>query len=196
MSPGATLRSRDATDGHRAGVVVIGAVGDQHLEAAGLDDGCGDELDDRLEQGLEVGGEGVRLLAGSALFRHRIDHRRLELVGVLGELQEQVVDLVEGGLGESAFLRSTLLITTMIRSPTSKALRRTNRPCRGIGSLGRIDQEQATIGHVEHSFHLAAEVGVSRRVDDIDGHLAVADRGVLGQDRDALLSLEVVGIHD
>ena len=33
-------------------------------------------------------------------------------------------------------------------------------------------------------------------VDDVDLHAAVAHRGVLGEDRDALLALEVVRVHD
>jgi hypothetical protein len=49
---------------------------------------------------------------------------------------------------------------------------------------------------------LTAEVGVSGRVDDVDRHAAVrrtragvADGGVLREDRDALLALEVAGVH-
>jgi hypothetical protein len=43
---------------------------------------------------------------------------------------------------------------------------------------------------------------VSRRVDDVDAEFGAAarvgpaDRGVLRQDRDATLALQVVGIHD
>jgi hypothetical protein len=33
-------------------------------------------------------------------------------------------------------------------------------------------------------------------VDDVDLHVAVADGRVLGQDRDALLPLEIHGVHD
>ena len=46
------------------------------------------------------------------------------------------------------------------------------------------------------ALHLAAEVGVARGVDDVDLHVAVGDRRVLGEDRDALLALEVHRVHD
>jgi len=62
--------------------------------------------------------------------------------------------------------------------------------------LGGVDQKKTSVGHVQHPLHLAAEVGVARRVDDVDRHVAVADGRVLGQDRDALLTLQVVAVHD
>ena len=34
------------------------------------------------------------------------------------------------------------------------------------------------------------------RVDDVELHVAVADRGVLREDRDALLALEIHRVHD
>jgi len=62
--------------------------------------------------------------------------------------------------------------------------------------LGGVDEQEAAIGHIEHALHLAAEIGVPGRVDHIDLHVLVGDRGVLGEDRDAALALEVVGVED
>mgnify|MGYP000035265396 CR=1 FL=1 len=42
----------------------------------------------------------------------------------------------------------------------------------------------------------AAEVSVPGSVDDVELGLAPPDRGVLGEDRDALLTLKVHRIHD
>ena len=64
------------------------------------------------------------------------------------------------------------------------------------GAFDRIDQQQAAIGHVEHALDLATEVGVARGIDDVDLHAFVEDGGVLGEDGDAALALEIVGIHD
>ena len=61
-------------------------------------------------------------------------------------------------------------------------------------------------GHAEDALDLAAEVGVARRVQDVDAellprHLArvraerVVDGAVLGQDGDAALALKVVRVH-
>ena len=62
-------------------------------------------------------------------------------------------------------------------------------------SLGGIDQHQGTVDHVENALDLAAEVGVTRRIDDVDAGALPDDRRGLGQDRDAALALEIVGVH-
>jgi len=41
-----------------------------------------------------------------------------------------------------------------------------------------------------------AKVGVTRRVDDVDGEVVPLDGRVLGEDGDALFALEVAGVHD
>src|SRR5207237_9378181 len=45
------------------------------------------------------------------------------------------------------------------------------------------------------SLHLAAEVGVTGGIDDVDLHAPVVDRRVLRQDGDPLLPLEIAGVH-
>src|SRR2546429_8974383 len=41
-----------------------------------------------------------------------------------------------------------------------------------------------------------AEVGVAGGIDDVDARAAILDGAVLGEDGDAALALDVVGIHD
>ena len=62
-------------------------------------------------------------------------------------------------------------------------------------AFGGIDQHQRAVHHVEDALDLAAEIGVARRVDDVDAGVLPDDRGRLGEDGDAALALEVVGIH-
>src|SRR5438132_1649173 len=62
--------------------------------------------------------------------------------------------------------------------------------------LDRVDQQQHAVHHGQHPLDLAAEVGVARRVDDVDARAAVLDGAVLREDRDAALALDVVGVHD
>jgi hypothetical protein len=69
-------------------------------------------------------------------------------------------------------------------------LRSTQRP------LARVDEQQHAVDHGQPALDLAAEVGVAGRVDDVELHAAVADGRVLGQDRDALLALQVHRVHD
>ena len=91
--------------------------------------------------------------------------------------------------------RSTLLTTRMTGRRRLERLaqheaRLRQRP------LARVDEQQHAVDHRQPALDLAAEVGVAGRVDDVDLHAAVADRRVLGEDRDALLALEVHRVHD
>ena len=62
--------------------------------------------------------------------------------------------------------------------------------------LARIDEQQGPVRHGQAALDLAAKVGVAGRVDDVDLHVAHAHGGVLREDRDALLALELARVHD
>src|SRR6185437_13689231 len=78
--------------------------------------------------------------------------------------------------------RSTLLITTIGFNPT-------------LSAFGSDDQHQRAVHHVEDALDLAAEIGVAGSVDDVDAGVFPLHRGRLGQDGDAALALQIVGIH-
>ena len=63
-------------------------------------------------------------------------------------------------------------------------------------AFARVDEEQHSVDHLQPALDLAAEVGVAGGVDDVDGRALEADRGVLRENRDALLALEVHRVHD
>ncbi len=67
-------------------------------------------------------------------------------------------------------------------------------------ALGGVDQQHDPVDHRQTTLDLTAEIGVTRGVDDVDDDLGAVglttvDRGVLGEDGDALLALQVTGIH-
>ena len=69
-------------------------------------------------------------------------------------------------------------------------------------ALGGVDEQHDAVDHGQAALDLATEVGVAGGVDDVDRHrlavggrAGVVDRGVLREDRDALLALEVAGVH-
>src|SRR6516165_1856223 len=74
--------------------------------------------------------------------------------------------------------RSTLLITTMGWSPTLSALDTTNL-------VGGGYQDQRAVHPVEDALDLAAEIGMARRVDDVDARIRPRDRGDFGKNGDA-----------
>ena len=62
-------------------------------------------------------------------------------------------------------------------------------------ALGGIDKQDNAVDHLEYTLDLAAEVGVSRGVNDIDLCIAVLHGGIFRHDGDATLTLKVVGVH-
>eukprot|EP00982_Pelagococcus_subviridis_P013556 31264-Pelagococcus_subviridis.AAC.2 len=60
----------------------------------------------------------------------------------------------------------------------------------------RVDEEKDAVHHVQDALHLAAKVRVTWGVDDVHLRALVRHRGVLGEDGDPALALEVVGVHD
>ncbi len=62
-------------------------------------------------------------------------------------------------------------------------------------ALGGVDEQEDAVDHRQAALDLAAEVGVPGRVDDVDLRVAELDRGVLGEDRDPLLALEIHRVH-
>ena len=59
-----------------------------------------------------------------------------------------------------------------------------------------VDQQHHAVDNLEGALDLAAEIAVAGRVDDVDLHAVVTHAGDLGEDGDAALALQVVGIHD
>jgi hypothetical protein len=150
------------------------------------------------DQGVEEGGEGLGVVVeaklGDALARVGVEHGELELVFRRVEIDEEVVDLVEH-LGSARVLAVDLVDDD--HGGESRLQRLLEHEARlGQGAFRRVHEEEHPVHESEGAFHLAPEVGVAGRVHDIDLHVLVVDGRVLRHDRDALLALEVDGIHD
>ena len=74
-------------------------------------------------------------------------------------------------------------------------------------TLGGVHHEDDAVDHGQAALDLAAEVGVTGGVDDVNGDAVlkaqglgrgagVVDGGVLGENGDALLALKIAGVHD
>jgi hypothetical protein len=63
------------------------------------------------------------------------------------------------------------------------------RPFRGV------DEEQRPVGHHQRALDLTTEIGVAGGIDDVDLDALVPDAGVLREDGDAALFLEIVRVH-
>ena len=63
-------------------------------------------------------------------------------------------------------------------------------------AFGSVDEKHDAVDHFEGALDFPAKIGVAGGVDDVDLLAFVEDGGVFGEDGDAALALELVGIHD
>ena len=61
--------------------------------------------------------------------------------------------------------------------------------------IERVDHEQHAFDHAKNALHFATEIGVARRVDDVDLGVVPADRRILGENGDSALFFKRIGIH-
>ena len=147
----------------------------------------------RLDERLEVGGELVGREPGPAFARVRVHDRELDLRLVGVEVEEELVDLVHD-LRRARVRPVDLVHDEDDREPRLERLAE-HEPRLRQRALARVDEEQHAVDHRQAALDLAAEVGVPGRVDDVHLRVADLDGRVLGEDRDALLALEVDRVH-
>ena len=123
-----------------------------------------------------------------------VDHREIELAIGGAELVEQVEGLVDDPAGTRARTVDLVHDDNGLEAERQR-LARDEARLRHRAFDG-VDDQQHAVDHRQHALHLAAEVGVARRVDDVDARAAVIDGAVLRQDRDATFLFDVVRVHD
>src|SRR5262249_54670758 len=137
---------------------------------------------------------GFPSLRGSpALQSRRIDDREVHLLLARPELVEEIERVIDDPIGARA--RAIDLVHHHDGlEPQRQRLAGYEARLRHR-SFDRVHQQQHAVHHGQHALDLAAEIGVSGRIDDVDVRALVVDRAVLGQYRDAALALEIVRIH-
>ena len=197
--------------------VQVGDVGLQrHVLVVG---GAGNAVQDGLEQGLEVlGGQlavtGVLQGALAGLGGgvddgdvHEGVHVDVDALvhEVLAQRQEQV-----GRLGDDLFDARVGAVNLVDDDDDGQVgLEGLTQHEAGLRerALGGVNHEDDAVHHRQAALDLAAEVGVTGGVDDVDddavleaqglsGGAGVVDGSVLGENGDALLALQITGVHD
>ena len=153
-----------------------------------------DALHEQVEQRAQVGALHALLGRGLSRLRVRVDDRELDLLLVRVEVEEQLVDLVH----HLADARVGAVDLVHDEHHRQARLERLAQHEAGLGerALGGVHEEHHAVHHRQAALHLAAEVGVAGGVHEVELHGSVADRGVLGEDRDAALALLVHRVHD
>ncbi len=149
---------------------------------------------DRREQRLEVLSVVTRVERSAGGLGVRVDDREFDLVLVGVEIQEQLIDLVHD------LLRPRIGPVDLVHDEYDRqvSLQRLAEDEARLGkrSFARVDEQQHAVHHRERALDFAAEVGVPRCVDDVELDPPVTHSGVLREDRDALLALQVRRVHD
>ena len=180
--------------GDAAHIAAVVEAGDEHLRVALELRGRRNRGDDGVEQGRDVGGGPAPVGAHPGLLGGAVDRGEVELVFGGVEVEHQVKHHLVDLLGSAVGLVDLVDHHYGLESHLDGLLEHKARL--GHRALEGVDEQQAAVGHVEHTLHLAAEVGVSRSVDDVDLRAFVVDRYVLGEYRYATLALEVVVVED
>ena len=176
-------------------------------------------LDDGLEQRLEVvvvrQTAVFRLVFGSVTgLGGAVDDRKVEegilievdafLDDVLGQAEQQVGGFTDD-FGDSGVRTIGLVHAQDDRKLGFEGLAQHETGLRQR-AFGSVDEQHDAIDHGDAALHLATEIGVARGIDDVEGdafrmavlggqRAGVLHRGVLGEDGDALLAFQIVGIH-
>jgi hypothetical protein len=171
----------------------------EHLELAfGIETRRRHMADDRLEQRGQVARADVIGEPGIARATRRVEHRKIELLVGRVEIEKQFEHLVEH-FGRTRVRAVDLVDDDDGPEPERQRLSRNELGLRHR-TFGRIDQKDHTVDHREDALDLRAEIGVARRIDDVDVRdfargIRPFDRGALGEDGDPAFFFQVVRIH-
>ena len=126
--------------------------------------------------------------------RRRKENGGVELfvgsVEVEEEFKDLVDDFVAAGIGAVDLVDDDDGLQTELERALEHKTRLRHR------AFVSVDQEQNAVDHFENAFHFTAEVGVARRVDDVELDAFVVDGGVFRENRDAAFALEVARVHN
>ena len=165
----------------------------QHAEQPILDDRRRDVLHHQIEQGRHRILRAFRLHRHPALLGGAVEDREVELFVGRIEGCEKIEDLVDDF--DMALVRPVDLVDDDDRLEADLQGLAEHEFGLRHRAFGGIDEKYGTVDHVEDALDLAAEIGMARRVDDVDAGILPDQRGHLGEDGDAALALEIVRIH-
>ena len=151
-------------------------------------------FENRVEHRTHVGRRLGQVERRIAVQRRRVDDRKIELLVGRAELVEQIEGVIDDPVRTRAVTIDLVDHDDRLQSERQRLLGHEAR-LRHRTFYG-VDQQQNAVDHRQHALDLAAEVGVSRRIDDVDVYALVIDGEILGENRDPPFLFQVVRIHD
>ncbi len=189
-----TQRARRDAAGQDAAKIGVGLERRrQHAERPCFDGWRRHVRKDEIEQGGDVipGAGGVD--RHPAIAARAVQYRKVELLVGRVEAGEEIEDLVQDI--EMALVGAVNLVDRDDRPEAAPQRLRHHELGLRQGAFGGIDEYDDAIDHVQDALDLAAEVGVTRGVDDVDPGALPDKRGAFGENGDPALALKVVAVH-
>ena len=187
----------DPADADGAHIARIGERADLHLEGAvPVDAGRGDIGDDGLEEHLHVAALVTVIRAAARVAPQGGGEHHAEVELLLA--RPQAIEEVEGLVHDPRRARAgpVDLVHDHDGLETAREGLLGHEARLWHGAVHGIDEQQHGIHHRQDPLHLAAEIGMSRGIDDVDPIVPPAQRRILGEDSDPALPLQLVRVHD
>ena len=191
----AELSVIDLADADAADVFVIVDGGNEKLQrGVRITFGCWDRFEDGIEERPHVDALVAQILHRPAVARGREDEGAVQLLLGSIQFQQQVQDLIHHFFG-TGFRTVDLVDADDHVQVQFQCLGKHEAGLRH-GAFESVHHEDDTVHHLQDALHLAAEIGVAGSIHDVDLHTLVGDSGVLRQDGDPALALQVARVHD
>ncbi len=134
-------------------------------------------LKDGVEQGAHISRADIGIERGIAVPCRGVGNGKVELILLCAEVDKQVNNLVNdlcgAGVGSVNLVYDDKNLLLECESLLEHEARLWHT------ALERIDEQKHAVNHHEYALDLAAEIGVTGSVNDIDFHAVIVDGGVL-----------------
>ena len=185
----------DTADGDFTDVVVVIQGRNHELQrAVDIAFRAGAVFNDSFKQRFQIAAVVVHRIFGDAVAAVCVDDWEIELVVVGFQFHEQfqyfVFDFRNAGFGLVDFIDNYDRLQILFQRLAQYVFRLRHRAFEGV------DEQQYAVNHIQNTFYFAAEIGMARRVDDIDLDAFMHDGRVFGQDRNAPFPFDIAGVHD
>ena len=167
--------------------------GDEHLRSPLHTGRFGNIVDYRVEQRCDVVGTFAQFVGHPPLLGAAVHGTVVELLFVGIEGEHQVEHLLVHKLRTAVGLVHLVYHHNGFLAQRQRLLK--YEPRLGHGPLESVHKQQHSVGHVQHALHLAPEIGVTGRVDDVYLVVLIDDRNILGENRDSPLPFDIVVVE-
>ena len=190
LAQGATVHT---AYGNTAGIVGVVQAGNEHLGRTLQLLGSRHMLQYLVKKIGNVLGGSTPVLAHPVVLGRTIDHREIQLllggVEVAHQVEDHLIHLLGTAIGLVHLIDNNKWFQTYLQSLLQ------HKSCLRHRTLKSIHQKDTSVCHIEHTLHLATEVGVTRGVNDIDLCVAVYDGHILGKDGYTTFTFQLVVVQ-